>query len=96
MLDGSGRSNAALAGGLFAGATTGSRGVRVATGSAGSPPAAGVNVQANAGGDVEGSAGGNVQGSTAAAEGRPSRGRTNIQIISRGGKKPEKTAQVSY
>lgn len=80
LLDGSGRSNVPAAGGLFAGATTGTRSVGVARGTTGGDPTAGSDAQA---------------GAASNAEATPSRGRANIQIISRGGKKSEKIKQVS-
>ncbi|XP_076676616.1 uncharacterized protein LOC143373331 isoform X2 [Andrena cerasifolii] len=79
-LDGSGRSNVPAAGGLFAGATTGARSVGVVSGATSGGPAAETDAQAGAGGNAEGTA---------------SKGRANIQIISRGGKKSEKIKQVS-
>lgn len=82
LLDGSGRSGAGARGGLFAGATTGSRGVGVSTGG-------------STGGSTSTSAPSNGQnGPSGASPGedaaKPSKGRSNIQII----RKKDKGKQV--
>ncbi|XP_076236549.1 uncharacterized protein LOC143180587 [Calliopsis andreniformis] len=81
VLDGSGRSNAPVAGGLFAGATTGARGVSVTRGTA--------SASSGAGSDA------GPQGNGGTSDEEKPRGRTNIQIISRGGRKSEKLVQAS-
>ncbi|XP_076175775.1 uncharacterized protein LOC143150979 [Ptiloglossa arizonensis] len=103
LLDGSGRSSGPARGGLFAGATTGSRGVGVMTGNAFNGPYGAPNGGPNAGPNG-GPNGGPNAGSNAGANGglngglkiddKSNGGRTNIQIIARSEKKAQKLKQV--
>ncbi|XP_076760197.1 uncharacterized protein LOC143428858 [Xylocopa sonorina] len=80
LLDGSGRSLSPLRGGLYAGATTGNRGIGIMAGRPLTGPSA-------SGGNNEGSNQQSGQGSDA---GKSGGGRSNIQVISRSGKKQDK------
>ncbi|CAL7936917.1 unnamed protein product [Xylocopa violacea] len=84
LLDGSGRSLSPVSGGLFAGATTGTRGIGVVAGTPVSGPSG-----------SDGKSEGSNEQSGGGSEGGKSGGRSSIQIITHSDKKPQKTKEAT-